>query len=1291
MAANVKFDLSSGSPDELGYVGNYPNGQRGNYPGANLDRSGSFRESSDGRNFSFGSSTSKGNPASMMDLPPFSHCLMLEPITVGDPKCSVELRRALGVSLTSVPEDNSFGAAHSKPPLTIATDELKRFKESVLEACSKARCRVKRLDESLNKLNKYCEALNPKKQQANERSTASSLLKTGTQSHRNSPDSVMQKLDDRSRNVALSKRFRTPVADMRAEARSNGIPRQHLILGKDKDVLKEGSLSCDLVEEKIRRLPAGREGWDKKMKKKRSVSNVFPGIDGDGEVKRAMHGRLSNDPGMQSSDVHGFRSGSSNGTSGFNKLDGTSSPASSSSRITPKNELEKVSLARVPTGMNKERILQKGNTKLNMREDNHLVSSSSKGRASRALRTGPAVVGNSSPSFPRISGVPEDWEQPMNKVPSSGGVHNRKRSMPTESSSPPMAQWVGQRPQKISRTRRTNIVSPTSNHDEVQVSSEGCTNADLTTRVSCGVNGSLPARNMANSAQHVKVKIENAPSPARLLESEETGVVENKLKERAVGASEVEEGTVNGYQHVGISGMITKKSKLVAKEEIVDGVRRQGRSGRGSSFSRGGMSPLGDKFDTSGATKPVRSMRPGTDKSGSKSGRPPLKKNSDRKGFIRLGLISNGSSPDFTGESDDDREELLAAAHFAHNASYHADTSLFWKKIEPFFSIRLEDKSYLMQQLKSAEEHQQSLNQMFGLTNNAKNCTSHEETCQPQSFASEERDKHLLSNGFMESGSMGELIDQFQGNDSSYSGRSCEEGHNSLTPLVQRVLSALIVEDEFDELEENIFGGNVSFLSGRDNPSIMAHRIFCNGDTTHSRCSSIRIPAHDEMWDGDYSLMHSEVGASPGPLQNHLNGSLTFHINASGNSPSECKYEQMSIEEKLLLELQSIGLNPETVPALAEGENEMINQDIAQLKKELHQQTAKKKAHLERLQKAVEEQEGSKGRDLEQVAMNRLIELAYRKLLATRGSYASRIGISKVPRHVALAFIKRTLARCRKFEDTSSSCFSEPALRDIILAAPTSSGNAESVECIGLTQSSRQAEAKVSGSHPTVAEQLDLRNDNSERGLFDAYESGSYQSDHAFAKDDPISNRGKKKELLLDDVGGTAALRSTSNLGNTLLAGAKGKRSERDRDKDLWRNSTPKAGRPSITNLRGEQKTKTKTKPKQKAAQLSTHAIYPLATDSSELAANGSSRKRDGLTSTGNVPDSTEESKESIDYRSLPLHELDSIEDLSMENGFGGHQDLSSWLNFDEDNLQDHDSMGLEIPMDDLSELNMLI
>ena len=57
-------------------------------------------------------------------------------------------------------------------------------------------------------------------------------------------------------------------------------------------------------------------------------------------------------------------------------------------------------------------------------------------------------------------------------------------------------------------------------------------------------------------------------------------------------------------------------------------------------------------------------------------------------------------------------------------------------------------------------------------------------------------------------------------------------------------------------------------------------------------------------------------------------------------------------------------------------------------------------------------------------------------------------------------------------------------------------------------------------------------------------------SDQAFAKKGPISNRGKKKEVFLDDVVGIAALRTPSTLGTSPLCGTKGKRSEREKNKD---------------------------------------------------------------------------------------------------------------------------------------------
>lgn len=223
----------------------------------------------------------------------------------------------------------------------------------------------------------------------------------------------------------------------------------------------------------------------------------------------------------------------------------------------------------------------------------------------------------------------------------------------------------------------------------------------------------------------------------------------------------------------------------------------------------------------------------------------------------------------------------------------------------------------------------------------------------------------------------------------------------------------------------------------------------------------------------------------------------------------------------------------------------------------------------------------------------------------------------------------------------------------------------------------------------------DSSRSNADRG--DALETFAHQSDQAFAKNGPILNRGKKKEVLLDDVGGTA-IRTTS-LGNSLLGGAKGKRSERDGNRDAsFRNGIAKAGRSSLGNSKGERKTK--AKPKQKTAQLSTsgsglinkyaetsHLVYPPAGDSFN---NNGNRKREfGLISPGSAPNLSKEIKEPVDFSTMPLNDIDSMEELGVASEIGEPQDFNSWFNFDVDGLQDHDSVGLEIPMDDLSELNM--
>lgn len=160
-------------------------------------------------------------------------------------------------------------------------------------------------------------------------------------------------------------------------------------------------------------------------------------------------------------------------------------------------------------------------------------------------------------------------------------------------------------------------------------------------------------------------------------------------------------------------------------------------------------------------------------------------------------------------------------------------------------------------------------------------------------------------------------------------------------------------------------------------------------------------------------------------------------------------------------------------------------------------------------------------------------------------------------------------------------------------------------------------------------------------------------------------------------------MRATFSLSNAPRAGTKGKRSDRERDKDtLAKSSVIKAGRALQANVKGDRKTK--SKPKQKTAQLSTSGD---GTDNKFKEASSSKKREVGLNS--------------YSYNRVTT-DITDLQDLSLELGItsdiGGHQDLSNLFNFDEDGLPENDLMGLdlpldglEIPMDDLSELNMLL
>nr|XP_043635419.1 uncharacterized protein LOC122606635 isoform X2 [Erigeron canadensis] len=1042
MAGNATFESASTSSSDIGFTGSYLNGQRGIRSsvtaGGSLVRSGNYREGSESR--MFGSSSGFGAIRGD-EFKTLSQCVSLEPIVMRDQiSLCDEAKRVMGISAGKTDEEGFSGAAaadHVKAltPVAAAKD-LKRFRSSVEDTCVKAR--ANRLDERLRNLDKYSESVASKKQQRSESvsNDRAGALK-GSQIY-----SINQGVEDRPKNILLNKRVRTSVAETRAEGQSNGLQIQPVAMAKDGNLLDGNDGESDLFE-KIRRLAAGGEGWDKKNKRKRSVGTVSTRpIDGDTLPKRAGLNKIANERGSQQRDAN------------INRL--------------------------------------------NSHDDS---------------------------------------------------ISNRKRPMPPPgSSSPPMAQWVGQRPQKKARVRRPNPVPPVPNQDQNQSSFENCSPSDVGARLtSDGTNGSPISKNATNGLQKVIVKFDNVQSPPQSSGNEESVGGETRFTEKKLGNSAVEAATKN-------------------------------------------KPPI-----NAAAPKLLKSNRTGPKKNGSKPGRR-LKKLSDRKVFSHHTPLQNSSSPECTGASDDDREELLAAANHARTASHLACSSAFWKKMEPVFaSVTSENKSLLSQQM---GPHGDSV---------------------PDPLSSGERTPHMKH----------QEAESFSGRDEP------DKTPNGSIPFYQRVLSALIIEDDVYSFEEedarNIQAQNASRGSSYD-----AYLLNdCIYKPSNGSINSLRSPVINNICED----AHSEVELLAGISNGFLNTPQTLQAEGPGGLSLACHYEKFCLDDKVLLELQSIGLCPDImvghvfVPGLNHKDDQTIQIEVDNLKSRLRQQEVKKKEYLEKISKGVES--NSRARELEIVALDRLVELAYRKLLASGRN--SRSVIHKVPKQVALAFGKRTLARCRQFEKSGSSCFSDPLFQDI-LSAPVE--NDPDVDLL---------------------------------------------SDEAFTSNRPVLNRGRKKELSLDDIGTTTS-RGASYLGRTpVSSGIKGKRSERDTTKSRKpkpkqkMGQVPTSGNGSVNKLRS-------THP--------TGPTWPSSNVTSQIptSVNGSGNKPTRSTHpTGPTWPSSNGTSHLMSQGTDPtnpiLDDLDPLDELGVGADLGGPADLNSFLNFDDQDIEEDFAGGLDIPMDDLTTL----
>ncbi|KAI5001607.1 hypothetical protein ZWY2020_026257 [Hordeum vulgare] len=1049
-----------------------------------------------------------------------------------------ELRRAL----TDSAEQPLAALAQGKPLPPSVAEELRRIRGGVAESSARAKDRVKSLQESIQKLDKYKNVVTRRRQRSDgasaDRASGSvgGSLRIGAQ---NSVDNPVQRLEERAKSSTMSKRVRSSLtADARLEGRVSISTRQggSLVdteknppLEKDKSSVRTANATSGFSEDKLRGLAPGGEGWEKKMKRKRSVGTMLNrGSDVDRDVKPSVQHRSNSEVRGRSSDAIPFRHGASAGASGGNKMDGSSQLSSSGSRYLLKTDMDSTPLPNERRerhgGLDKERVLLKGN-KAHISEDMQpgTLSPVTKGKATRAPRTSSLVGIHSSSTLLRSAGGVDEWEEApcTNKASPLGSTTNRKRPMAATASSPPVA-WVGQRPQKMSRTRRANVVSPVSNFDDPV--SEGSP-IDVAVRPALETPGLLLPRGAASNNSQAASRMDNVTSPAGLSESEGSVATEHRNKEKVTNSGDFDNEGTNSAHVASDLIFSSKKSRIPLKEELEDGsIRRQGRSGRGTMHVKGCSPVPKEKLDNTETRKLVKSVRPASEKNESKLGRPPTKKGSDRKASSRHPEILNCGSIDTT---------------------VGAYAGPFWKKIEPMLTfISSEDLSFLKNQIIFLEELE------MGMSNKHEEdkLTASTNYNGPPSMVEHSSQVLPPSNSSL-------LLDQGEGNGVgpresvdilSYNG---ENHHNTsqkaqgqgifgeMAPLTSRLLSALIVEDVDDFPESNGVQGDILLEFSNDYlPCAAAVEFEATGlessfvmspDFKHSNSN----PAYNSMSNGfavssNLRGSYSQSSVCSENLSDGINYQITQQYQTPGKDLSlplyGYQYAQMSLHDRTLVELHSIDIFPE-MPELDEGEDEDINKVILELQKRLFDQVNQKKCQLNKLEKAIRNTKNMEERSLEQHAMNKLVERAYKKLLGGRGSSSHKGGLSKAAskaaKQLALAFAKRTLARCQKFEETEKSCFREPFLWSV-LSAPLPKSD------------------PVDGGPPGSAD--------------------------------------RPKSVKLD--------RSPLSQGST-----KWKKGERERDQSRdgsAKNSSSKSGRNSSGSGRNERKTK--MKPKQKLAQLST-------------------------------------------------------------------------------------------------------
>ncbi|XP_056843111.1 uncharacterized protein LOC108812731 isoform X2 [Raphanus sativus] len=993
------------------------------------------------------------------------------------------------------------------------------------------------------------------------------------------------------------------------DVRSNSIVRQSAAVDRDKEITRLANHNALQGED---RTSLGIDGWEKsKMKKKRSgIKTDCPPnlssskvVDGYRDLNQATQQKSMGDTRPRlNGDSNMLRQAAGNGATGYGRSDNLSQQTSLAGYSPPsRGDSDHNSLCiekrERSVGSDKERANPRAVNKSNIHDGINPASpvNTIRNASVRGPRSGSGLPPKLSPGPPYNSPSPSDWDISgcTNKPPPMSGVTHRKRMTSDPPSSPPVTQWASQRPQKISRTaRRTSLVPIVSIKDEAY--------SDTISGAGCSETGFEFYKRSPAASPQLKLKGESSFSIATFSENEESGPPEIKSKDKAKQSDEVDWKDAQNIPKMSIPALQSRKgNKPASGEEIGDGVRRQGRTGRGGFSSTRSLNPMGvEKLKNVGKAKQLRSARTVLGKSESKVGRPPTRKLTDRKAYKRQRATAVNASPlDF---HDDGHEELQAAVNSAVNFAQNFPNS-FWKQMDRYFCFISDDHINFM-------KHQGELFSM-GPSPVLTSPDFDSRDLYPEELATRSVD-------------------------------------SKASPLYHRLLSALISEDSMsinEDLQVDGFGA----MPGLDDDSEFSV-VKSNGFRNNERLE------HDESEDdGSGILLNGFINSDY-----HCNGKFSDH---SPIDFSDIPYDKLGIDEKIYLEAQSIGISLESMPSISNMEDEGVVDEIKKLEEAISKEGSKKKEMVDRLLKPALEMREIQEKELDQLGYDKLIEMAYEKSKASRRHHTvgGKNSTNKISKQAASAFVKRTLERCNQFEETGKSCFSEPEVKDMFIARlATAQDNL-------VDKEDNPSTSTPIGSQPSLARIG--RNLENYANCSDARPSENALREQTTGREDTVwSNRVKKRELLLDDVG----------IGTQLSSSTKGKRSERDRDgkgQASSRTGTNKIGRPSLSNANGERKPK--AKPKQEANQISS-SVRVLEQPKAPL------------------PNSNEANSE---YDNLgALEDTEPILDFSqlqIPDGLGGPEfdaqpgDISSWFNMDEE--EDFDISELGVPMDDLAGLNI--